>query len=729
MNPTTMKVSKKDKDMKRYFAFILLAIAMVFLISCTQESSMPYGMLDVEIRLGITKDLQATSMETASFNIAVKNSYGVTILNYYNTTRTSYLISAPAGYYTAEVEALNIDGIVIGSGTASGEVRSGQTNTLNVIVQELQGMGFLSIVIPGNSEDVLSYSITHSATEEVTSGSLFYSSGVFSASVNLQNGTYTLRIMRNGETIAVEVVRIIAGLAVLFNAEMSEEEGLVVIDNRIVKTPQITVSLNKSEFGRNEQLMASASVEGIEGTAYCWIVDGNDLEITDDYSDLVFPLEGLKPGIHKVALFVADGYAIWSGCLSFSVSEEESGSIPNVPLFNEAEAIEVKRYETLFGKYYEARMRITSDNPVMSFTWTDPDTTQDYRIEITSDAPSSVQIDSALYQENHTRTGADISGCEMKICEPMRFNSNTVYATMSIRNPEGVRPIEVVYRFVPVGQSSEPLHWYSFGINKGDTRPLNELLALDEIKTVLDFDNDWSGSYAEWPYNPYHPVASVSFNVDSAVVWKPYVVPRGEEGVEYVLDVTQASGVSYDSYGSPLPFYTSTGLHRNNFIPIPAQENNHFVMYIGEITDEMAFSISIYTDDSSRTDFGSFRIRPATSEELAFITETEIIGFQKEIIIDLEEGLSYIRRFVLHGDSEIKNIDLSYSYDGETYFEYSVGEVGFHIGFRSGDRNGTDTNYGCTCSGNSFLTSPFPIEVVEIDGNSKINGKLKIVLY
>lgn len=715
--------------MKKTIVSILLVVVLLIFVSCSQESTVQLGILDVEIRLGVSRGIQAIPMETSSFNVVIKNSSGATILDYSNTSRTSFSISVPAGYYSAEVEALNSDGIVIGSGTASGEVRSGRTNMLNVIVEETQGIGFLYIEIPGSSGEELTYSVTDAAIEEVTTGSLVYANGGYSASLNLQNGFYSLCILCNGESVAVESVRIISGQTVIFNGELSNEEGIVSIDNRIIKTPVIIVSLNKSGYSKYDQLVASASIEGLEGTAFCWIIDGNDLGINDSYSDLVLQLDTMEPGNHKVALFATDGTVIWSGNSSFSVSDEESGSIPNVPLFDEAEAIEVSEYETIFGRYFEARMRITSDNPVMSFTWTNPDTTQDYRIEITSDAPSSVQIDSALYQENHTRTGADIFGCEMKICEPMRFNSNTVYATMSIRNPEGVRPIEVVYRFVPVGQSSEPLHWYSFGINKGDTRLLNELLAFKEINTVSDFDNDWSGSYAEWPYNPYQPVASVAFNVDSAVVWKPYVVPRGEEGVEYVLDVTQASGVSYDSYGSTLPFYTSTGLHRNNFIPIPAQENNHFVMYIGEITDEMAFAISVYTDDNSRTDLGSFRIRPATSEELAYITETEITGLQKEIIIDLEEGLSYIRRFVLPGDSEIKNIDLSYSYDGETYFEYSVGVVGFHIGYRSGDRNGTNTGYGCTCSGNSSLTSSYPIEVVEIDGNSKINGKLRIVLY
>ncbi len=178
--------------------------------------------------------------------------------------------------------------------------------------------------------------------------------------------------------------------------------------------------------------------------------------------------------------------------------------IPGVPLFDSDNAIEVTECESVYGNYYEARMTVSSDNSVMSFTWEHPDTTQNYRIEITSSAPEEVQIDSALYQDNYGQTGADIFGGEIKIVEPNRFSSNIIYATMSVRNAtEITTPFDVVYRFVPIGQDDGFDGWINFGVEEGETRTLNELLAADAINTVYDFKNQWSGSYSDWPYNPY----------------------------------------------------------------------------------------------------------------------------------------------------------------------------------------------------------------------------------
>ena len=176
-------------------------------------------------------------------------------------------------------------------------------------------------------------------------------------------------------------------------------------------------------------------------------------------------------------------------------------SIPQVPLFDSGSAFEVVEVRSADGTYYEARKTVTADDPVMSFTWTNPDTTKKYCVEITSTAPRNIHIDSVMFQEAHTTTGADIYGCEMKVCAPMQFNGNTVYITMNVTNSAGMKPVDLIFRFEPVRNMKGKNRWVNLGVEEGETRTLKELLRNNAIYTAFDFDNSWSGSYSDWKDN------------------------------------------------------------------------------------------------------------------------------------------------------------------------------------------------------------------------------------
>ena len=298
---------------------------MICFVSCNQnEVTTQMGSLEVSIDSAGMKGLQAISMDTASYNLVVKNSAGAVVLDYSNSTRSSYTIMVPAGYYTVEVEALNRDREVIGSGTGTGEVRSGQSSRINVIVEEIGGIGTLSIAISGNGGENYSYSIMDASIMEIGGGDLVFSSGVYSASVNLQNGFYTIAIMHGDETIDIEAVRIIAGKTVIFSGDISSsEEGVLTIENRIVRTPEIIVSLNNTDFGKSETLRASAAIKDITGSAFFWLVDGVEQGITDSYSAIEIQLGEMRVGKHSIALFVTDGNVIWSGSKDFTILDDE----------------------------------------------------------------------------------------------------------------------------------------------------------------------------------------------------------------------------------------------------------------------------------------------------------------------------------------------------------------------------------------------------------------------
>jgi len=176
-------------------------------------------------------------------------------------------------------------------------------------------------------------------------------------------------------------------------------------------------------------------------------------------------------------------------------------SIQGLPMFDLNSAIEVTAHESPYGTYYEARKTLTAEDSVMSFVWSSPDTTQYYRIEITSDAPKSVHIDTAM-QHQGGRFGADIYGGDLKVSRPSLFGANTLFGTMYLSDPVGVEPCVVIYRFVPVGDKKNQPDFNSTPV-EGDLRPLNELIADNAIISLVDITHNWWGAYEDWPYNPF----------------------------------------------------------------------------------------------------------------------------------------------------------------------------------------------------------------------------------
>ncbi len=851
------------------------------LVGCKNDADVIFGTLEIHIDSFGSKGIQAVSMETASYNVTVTDSSENIVFASSRKTQTSITISVQAGTYYVYVEALNSDGIVIGTGTASCGVVAGQTNSFSITVSESYGEGIFAISIKANFLPQIVVYFYRADGTLVRRETPPYVDGKYESSFRIHNGFYSFAVVRadTEQVLHRDTVRIIKDTTATYSAEcIILNDGTISIINEMQETPVISITLDKSVYDNTETLNASAVIEGITGNSFYWTVDGVIQGTTDSYKDLSLSLSEMDEGNHEIALFVSDGTVVWAenasftigGCFNIGYIDPDFDPENTTWYVNKADgdSFEIRMnndgsacvyYPSILDTYFRSMYGWfpTSGNP-FNFYYQDqlgmskaefisalversvdlpypnyvPHLSHPYIVTNEQALPEGLSItdvqtiysaDKGYFREYETCSifdfpeadriyvGAAKSGDNYcyKILVPeevisvyrekyptktftervasyfselygidvmtddggILFTREQIAAVLSeYKSPNLVRirlvvqpaaqdlaeSLEGTNGFVDVG--SKLLGWGSLNstdgwdyiyyedFEDGDVLtispwqgymddediihrcdvPTCKIVSLNQVITISS--DKVNTIYLQVKSLEDSDDFTLDYNTDFCVTDYPYTIPHGEAGVKYVIDVAKANNVSYDCYGSNLPVYTTTGLHRDNFIPIPAQEPNHFVMYIGEITDEMRFRISAYDLSDSVNDYGTFKIRPAIAEELAYITETEVTEQPFEIPIDLEERASYIRRYVLSGTEEITSVALFFSTDGENYSEYDSDTVGFHIGFRSGDINGSDTGYNCTCGGESVLTSSYPIEVVEIDGTSQINGKLKIVL-
>ena len=307
--------------MKKVLLVFIITIMALF-VACDNNSVVQMGSLIVQIDSNVSRGLQAVSMETASYSIVIKNASNEIVLSNSSSLETTYTLSAPAGLYTAEVQALNADGTVIGSsGLVECSIVAGEINSLTVVVSEIGGNGNFSIAITGNEGYPLAYSIKNASGTEIKAGSLAYAAGFYSAEQELANGFYTFTIRRTDidKVIKNDSVRIINGQTVSYEAEFRFlSDGSITIINEIVSTPSISLHLNSETLSSAGTLTVSADISGIQNYTSYWTLDEEPLGEAAAYADLELDLDTLEGGEHTVALFVSSGNVAWSESAVFS---------------------------------------------------------------------------------------------------------------------------------------------------------------------------------------------------------------------------------------------------------------------------------------------------------------------------------------------------------------------------------------------------------------------------
>lgn len=307
---------------KGFCLLMVVLLAIVCLVGCSQNVSQKMGTLVIEIDSAISRGIQAASMETDSYNVTVKNAAGETIFTTAKSPKTSFTISVPTGTCIVEVDALNKAGDVIGNGTVSGQVKANQTTTFNVTVREAQGNGLFNISITGPSGHELAYTVISADTTIERTGILAYANGKYAASLELPNGFYSFTVEwpETNKTVVIDTLRVIKGKTAVYDAEfLFLVDGSISVVNEIIGTPSIKLTGSSRAISQSKTLKVDAEVTGLNGYSCFWVVDDKPVDAGANTNTLELAMAGYEEGEHTVKYFISTNSVIWSESLSFAV--------------------------------------------------------------------------------------------------------------------------------------------------------------------------------------------------------------------------------------------------------------------------------------------------------------------------------------------------------------------------------------------------------------------------
>lgn len=176
--------------------------------------------------------------------------------------------------------------------------------------------------------------------------------------------------------------------------------------------------------------------------------------------------------------------------------------IPQLPRYTTESAIDVIKVESGSGSFYEAKAVLTSDNPVMSFKWENPDKTQKFRVERTTTAAEDLHVETRIYYNGGNTYGTDFNGTHMMISSTFSLVT-PLYGTIAVMADRDFGPVEVAYRFVPVDHDDGKPLSADLHVNDTEIKLLMDRVKEGSISEVYDFKTYYSGSYYDWPDNPF----------------------------------------------------------------------------------------------------------------------------------------------------------------------------------------------------------------------------------
>lgn len=309
--------------MKKYALIsIFILVALFSFVACNNDMN-ESGHFSISINSGISKGLESISMDTVEYHIVIckETSGDVAMESTIPSSSTQCKGSLPFGIYTVSIDALNADGVVIGSGSSNLSVGTG-SSTVVVNIVEKSGNGTFKVSIVGNEGYNLEVKLLDSNDNKVESLSLTYSDGRYASEVEVPNGFYKFVVTRTdtNKVLRMDSLRIVAGQTTLFEAEyVLGSNFLFDVSNDIVSTPRISLSLDKSILTKDESLVAKAVVESLSDFNCYWVVDGIEQGSAGPYSDLNLDMVDFGYGEHEVSLFIVKGALIWSESTTFEL--------------------------------------------------------------------------------------------------------------------------------------------------------------------------------------------------------------------------------------------------------------------------------------------------------------------------------------------------------------------------------------------------------------------------
>jgi len=304
--------------------------------------------------LGISCDMPETTV--GSMNLSINNVDGRSLLPDISMDADSYSITGMGpgdntftldtsaeqnlvedlspGDWNISIDALNLNGLIIGQGSGSVTVVRGETTAVNITVTPLSGTGMIDLGVLWDTADLANPVISarlvpYTGTEIIP---VFTESvpGSSNSSTTVGSGYYTLilQLLDTDEIVmgAVETVRIAAEQITSGSFDFTEVNSIggsidigidVDLDNPIEVS--LAGTLDTMVMGSSMSVTASAPLE-TESINYFWYVNGSP----SGTGSIVTIGSSLNPGVYRldVIAIMADGSRSGSTNHTFTVTAE-----------------------------------------------------------------------------------------------------------------------------------------------------------------------------------------------------------------------------------------------------------------------------------------------------------------------------------------------------------------------------------------------------------------------
>lgn len=272
-------------------------------------------------------------MDAHSFQIHGDGPDGETF-NLVTSQEQNLIQDLKTGDWNISIEALNPDGLIIGSGSGAVTVPGGETVAANIVVTPLDGTGALDLTVSWDTADVVnpivSAKLIPVAGDDIPLTFAETVPGTSNSTITVSTGYYTLILqLLDTDTVvmgAVETVRIAADQTTYGSFDFTEVNGIggtidiiidVDLDNPIEVT--LTGTLDTLVMGSSMSVTASAPLETVS-IDYTWFINGS-LAGNGAALDLG---STLNPGIYRLDVIAqtADGSRSGSVNHTFTVISE-----------------------------------------------------------------------------------------------------------------------------------------------------------------------------------------------------------------------------------------------------------------------------------------------------------------------------------------------------------------------------------------------------------------------
>jgi len=327
-----MRYGESDKRLSRRLriaACVGMALVAAFLGSCNIARLLSDGgaiafRIDAAAAKSARILLPSIDMTVASYSYAGAGPGGVTFSA--KSSNLTYTASnLVQGSWSVTVNALNAAGTVVGTGTGSVRVVTGQTATANIAVVPISGNGTLSVALTWPAALVsipqVKATLTSSTGAVTTLAFSAPSSGTSSYTGSVANGYYTLAIqlLDNGQLVtgSVEIARIVAGqtTAGTYNySSINVGQGSIIVNITPALSNPIPVTLTGTvaTVATATPVNLTASVPAGSTVTYVWYVNGTSVGTGASYA-LNTASSPLAPGSYRI------------DCAAFSTNGQNAG--------------------------------------------------------------------------------------------------------------------------------------------------------------------------------------------------------------------------------------------------------------------------------------------------------------------------------------------------------------------------------------------------------------------